>query len=383
MSRNDIINTLLFKPLVRQFVKAGSGSGVADVDILDDSNQITITKSKVGTKQIFTIGDQAVTGGGGGGTVTQVAVYRGVYEFPSVPASVVEATSPQNSTLKNTTFTFDTGNGAYWWLALPAGTVAAFYFGVTNVQPYVQEGVTVNGNAYDIYVAPSKTVGSVSIRVDALSLPSSSPTAPDTVKPEITLSSSEGSTTTLTVIPITVSVSKSVIGLELSDIQVANGSAQNLSGSGPSYSFEVVPDSVGDVIIQIPANTCQDSFGNLNNASNQLTINYTTSPTLNPSISNVQVSPNPVEQFEELTISWTRQDVGGVTVKLLKSGVEVRSLTSNLNANSYTWSVPIDEPTGTDYRIRVESGAVNAQSSLFEIAPIDDAYTMAEYDQLT
>lgn len=64
----------------------------------------------------------------------------------------------------------------------------------------------------------------------------------------------------------------SVNNFAAEDVNVTNGSLSNFSGSGSSYSFDVIPTSTGPVTVSIPADVCTDaqSDGNIAN-----TFNYT------------------------------------------------------------------------------------------------------------
>lgn len=314
-SRNDLINSKLFSPLVRQYTLKGGGGNA--IDIVDDSDLVTITKSTVNGRDRYVIGDQGNDGGGGGGggTTKQVQIYRGVYEYPYVPPEEVEKYASVTATLKNQTFTFDTADGGYWWVALPVGTAALFYFGVTNVQPYVISGQDVNGQAYDIYVSPALNRGGISIIINGTNFPSGSPTAPiDTTNPELVLSSDTGNVTSATPIPMTITASEAVGGMSLADIIVTGGVAQNLNGAGSSYTFEITPDGDGEIRVKIKAGAVSDGAGNASDESNEVIINYTSGlPTpkiYTEAISDtvIRVGLNPHETYSEIDYGNYRYD---------------------------------------------------------------------------
>ena len=80
---------------------------------------------------------------------------------------------------------------------------------------------------------------------------------------------------------VTASFSASVTGLSLSDFNIANGTASNLSSNGTtSYTFTVTPSNTGNVTISLPANKVTASTGGLGNiASNTLSVQYENTPT--------------------------------------------------------------------------------------------------------
>ena len=58
--------------------------------------------------------------------------------------------------------------------------------------------------------------------------------------------------------------SEPVTGFSLEDISVANGVASNFSGSGSVYAFEVTPNAIGEVAVDIAADVAEDADGNGN-----------------------------------------------------------------------------------------------------------------------
>ena len=75
-------------------------------------------------------------------------------------------------------------------------------------------------------------------------------------------------------IPVTVTFSEPVNNFSVRDISVANGSADNFVGSdGDSvYTFDVTPNAIGVVTVDIAADVAEDSDGNGNTAAVQLTL---------------------------------------------------------------------------------------------------------------
>ena len=77
---------------------------------------------------------------------------------------------------------------------------------------------------------------------------------------------------------INVNASENINGFILSDINVSNGTATNLSGSGSNYSFTVSPIVNGFVSVNIPLFRVLDNQGNGNTTpSNTITVNYISS----------------------------------------------------------------------------------------------------------
>jgi len=67
---------------------------------------------------------------------------------------------------------------------------------------------------------------------------------------------------------------QNVSGVALSDFNVTNGTASNLTGSGTGYSVTITPSAEGNVTITLPAGAAQNSGAVPSLASNTLTISY-------------------------------------------------------------------------------------------------------------
>jgi hypothetical protein len=103
----------------------------------------------------------------------------------------------------------------------------------------------------------------------------------DSTKPTIALSSSAPARTNGSPIPVSIECSESITGLTVEDISVTNGTAINLSGSGSSYTLELIPDDDGVVQLSVDADAGSDLAGNATEASATLSRVFdTTSPTV-------------------------------------------------------------------------------------------------------
>lgn len=122
---------------------------------------------------------------------------------------------------------------------------------------------------YDIYANSTDVAGNVS------SCSSSKVSYNlDLTAPTVTLSSWVSSVTIDSIIQVNVTLSEAVTGFTLADISVTNGTAQNFTGSGTSYSFEVQHSASGAVSVQIAAGSFADAAGNPNSVSNTLSYTY-------------------------------------------------------------------------------------------------------------
>jgi hypothetical protein len=102
-------------------------------------------------------------------------------------------------------------------------------------------------------------------------------TVADNVAPTVVISSSlgaSGTATTTSPVPFTVTFSEAVNDFTVGDITVTNGTVGGFAGSGSNYSFNVVPNGNGNVVVNVTANVATDAAGNGNTAATQFVINY-------------------------------------------------------------------------------------------------------------
>lgn len=158
----------------------------------------------------------------------------------------------------------------------------AHEFVVTNGSPSSLSG---GGTTYTVLITPAAN-GTVTVDLPAAAAidtdgninPSSNQlsvefTGTQPVAPAVTLTTPVNPVNTA--FTVSVSFTKAVSGLSVSDFSVTNGSASNLSGSDSDYTVNITPDAAGDVSVRLPENTVNavdDNAGN--SASNTLVTNY-------------------------------------------------------------------------------------------------------------
>ena len=60
---------------------------------------------------------------------------------------------------------------------------------------------------------------------------------------------------------MTATFSSEVSGFTVDDVTVANGAADNFSGTGAVYAFDVTPNAVGPVTVDVAAGVAEDAQG--------------------------------------------------------------------------------------------------------------------------
>jgi len=96
-------------------------------------------------------------------------------------------------------------------------------------------------------------------------------------RPSVLISSSageSGGTTLNTPIPVTVTFSEAVTGFDAGDITAGNATISGFSGSGTTYTFELIPNGFGAVTLDIAENKAVGPASNGNTAAQQFVITY-------------------------------------------------------------------------------------------------------------
>gem|GEM_PF-2246017 len=134
----------------------------------------------------------------------------------------------------------------------------------------------------------------------------------DRIAPTVAITSAAAPATNTAPIPVTVTFDEPVFGFELSDIQVANGTAGNFNASAaPVYTADITPTGRGtvDVAVDVPAAAAQDAAGNDCSAAAQLSIRYDTdAPTVTVTSVN---APGPTNAYPVLAVVEFNEPVSG------------------------------------------------------------------------
>ena len=160
-----------------------------------------------------------------------------------------------------------------------------------------------------------------------LSLAGKSAVIVDTTPPSATLTSSSQNTTNLNPIPVTITFSEAVTGLELTDFNVTNSTVQNLSGSGFSYTAQLVPQTQGIVQVNLKNNSVLDLAGNTNSASLTLQRTY---DSVRPSVALTSTASDPTNASTiPVTITFSESVTGFTTSGITVTNGSVTSLTGS------------------------------------------------------
>ena len=173
----------------------------------------------------------------------------------------------------------------------------------------------------------------------------------DTVQPTSVLSTSATSPTNLATISVTVTFSKAVTGFSLSDLSLSNATASGLTGSGSSYSFNLVPQSQGTFSASVGSSSAHDAAGNSSALSNNLSLIYDSiAPTVNlasTSASNTNLSVIPV------TVTFSKSVTGFVASGLTLTNATVTGFSGS--GTNYSFNL-VPSSQGA-VNVRVNAGA--------------------------
>ena len=183
----------------------------------------------------------------------------------------------------------------------------------------------------------------------------------DSVSPAVTLDSAAPDPTNTSPIPVTVTLSEASTNFTEEDITLTSATVSDFSGSGTSYSFNLVPAGQGLVSATVPADAFIDAAGNGNVASSPLSRTY---DTVSPTVSSVAVQTG-------LSVDVTFSEAMGTGVtdpcNYSLSGSGQGSLSGNPDA---VWL-----QGGTTYRLTWSSGDMVEGGDITII--VDNVYDLA------
>lgn len=179
-------------------------------------------------------------------------------------------------------------------------------------------------------------------------------------RPNVTISSNKTSPTNSNPILITTVFSESVTGFTVNDIAVTNGIATSLTGSGTTYTAQILPIADGTVKIKIPEKVVTNSSGAFNKVSNELQIIYDATPPTNIALSNTTVQEKAPIGTTVGTLSATDSGSSATFTYALQSGdtsfftIDGNVLKTNAlfvydTKNSYKITISVTDEAGNTF----------------------------------
>ena len=228
---------------------------------------------------------------------------------------------------------------------------------VTNGIP--SNFVSVTSSLYTFEVAPSME-GDVEVALPqnvaadlATNLNTTSSVAAvryDTTAPTVTINSLAGASFNTPSFSVSISVSESTSDFDVSDITVVNGTLSNFSGSGTSYTVDVIAGIEGSVEVSVAGDRVHDIAGNGNVGSALLSRTYdVTGPTVD--VSSTATSTTNINPFS-VTFTFSEE----VTGFALEDLAVTNGVTSNFVGVSET-VYTVDVAPSSEGVVQVSVGA--------------------------
>lgn len=218
-----------------------------------------------------------------------------------------------------------------------------------------------SGSSYSVTISPV-TDGTVTVNVAANmandaagngnSAASQFSIVSDRNGPSITINSSATSPTNLSSIPLTFTFSEAVTGFDSGDITVLGGSITGFSGSGTTYTANLIPSQDGTVTIFVFQNNALDAAGNGNTFATFSIVSDRTKPTV--TISSNESSPtsaNPIPITFNFSENTTNFVVGDITF----TGGSL----SNFSGSGSTYTVDFIPSGNGPKTVRLQAGVMS------------------------
>lgn len=317
--------------------KSLSGSG--------DTYTFTVEPEADGTVKVDVAADRASDAAGNGNTAAS-----SLTRFYDATRPDVTLSSQDPSAI----------NSAFTVKAEFSETVTGFGKPDVSVSNGTVTSVSGSGTLYFIEVSPSSD-GTVAVSVpaggaqDAAGNTNTAATELtrlyDGTKPEGEITSTNPDPTNSSPLKMTVEFSEEITGFSLLDISVSNGAAENLAGSGDSYTFDVVPAGQGAVSVGMLTGSVSDVAGNTNAAIQPYGISYdSVAPTLE--LTAVVANPTNSDTFEvKATFS---EDVTGFQLDDIVVG---NGAAKNLAGSGSVYTFDVEVTTDGDVTVDVAAEA--------------------------
>ncbi|CAA0108082.1 Uncharacterised protein [BD1-7 clade bacterium] len=167
----------------------------------------------------------------------------------------------------------------------------------------------------------------------------------------VLISTAAGESTSISPIPVTVTFSRPVTGLDVTDLIITNGVADNFNGSGASYTLDITPSASGNVSVELPAAVASDAsdMSVTNPVADALSVTYTAAlPTATPSL---LISSPSVAQVSSGPVTYTVTYTDAVEVNLTEAAITLNAsgtsaTVSVSNGNTETPTVTLSNITG-------------------------------------
>lgn len=175
----------------------------------------------------------------------------------------------------------------------------------------------------------------------------------DSFKPTVTLASATSASTNAASIPVTVTFSEAVTGFAASDVVVTNGTLSGFTGSGASYSFNVVPTAPGVVTVAVASDVATDGTGNGNTAATSLTRTF---DNVAPAVTITSTAANPTNVAAiPVTVTFSEPVTGFTAADVAVTGGTL----GTISGSGATYTFTVTASTAGTVTVNIPSGVVN------------------------
>lgn len=165
----------------------------------------------------------------------------------------------------------------------------------------------------------------------------------DTTAPTVAL-------TTAATVPVTgtfsvaatfTEASGNVLGFDVTDLTVGNGTISNFAGSGVNYTFDIKPTADGPVTIDVAAGKATDAASNGNTAAPTLLINANVPPKVTSVTSTLADGSYPLGQVVPITVTFSESVIVTGTPTLTLNSGGTASYASGTGTNTLTFNYTV------------------------------------------
>ncbi|MCL4695114.1 MAG: hypothetical protein KJ060_21705 [Candidatus Hydrogenedentes bacterium] len=175
----------------------------------------------------------------------------------------------------------------------------------------------------------------------------------DLVRPTVTIASTADNPTNLTPIPVTVTFSEAVTGFVEADVVVTNATIENFDGTGSSYSFDLVPATVGIVEADIAADVAVDGAGNGNEEAQTFSRSF---DNVGPTVTMTSTVPDPTNIITVIpvTVTFSNEVTGFEVTDITPLNAELGGFSGSGNTYYFTLTpLRVSGTIGADIRANV------------------------------
>ncbi|CBN58003.1 MULTISPECIES: DUF4347 domain-containing protein [Kamptonema] len=165
----------------------------------------------------------------------------------------------------------------------------------------------------------------------------------DTTAPTVALTTAATApvTGTFSVAATFTEASGNVLGFDVTDLTVGNGTISNFAGSGVNYTFDIKPTADGPVTIDVAAGKATDAASNGNTAAPTLLINANVPPKVTSVTSTLADGSYPLGQVVPITVTFSESVIvtGTPTLTLNSGGTASYASGTGTNALTFNYTV--------------------------------------------